>query len=76
MADKRAHFSAFFAPFSAKTRPLRLVIPVKSPDFAALSRKHGVKTPILPPHRKHPGTPRLWPHLAEIVRLAKTALLP
>jgi hypothetical protein len=74
--DKRAHFFAFFAPLPAKTHPLRLVIPVKLPDPAALSRKRGRKTPILRPCRNPPGTPLLWPHLAEIGMLAKTAFLP
>jgi hypothetical protein len=55
---------------------IRLVFLVKPPDSAALSRKRGGKTPISPPHRNHPGTPHLWPHLAEIARLAKTALSP
>jgi hypothetical protein len=69
-------FFAFFAPFSTKLRPLRLTIPVKPPNPAAISRKRGQKTPVLPPRRKPPGTPPPWPHLAEIARLAKTAYLP
>jgi hypothetical protein len=56
--------------------PFRVDIPVKSSDSAAISRKCGEKTPFLSPHRNHPGTPHLWPHLAEIARLAKTALSP
>jgi hypothetical protein len=55
---------------------IRLVFQAKPPDPAALSRKCGTKTLILPPRRKPVGTPRLWPHLAEIARLGKTALLP
>jgi hypothetical protein len=76
MADNRAHFFAFFAPFPAKTRLLRLAIPQKPPDPAAIPSKRGTKPPILPPRRTPSGTPRLWPHLAEIERLAKTAFLP
>jgi hypothetical protein len=74
--DKRARFFAFFTPLPAKTRPRHLAIPPNPPDPAALSRKCGEKTLFLSPQRKPPGTPRLWPHLAELARLAKTALLP
>jgi hypothetical protein len=76
MPDKRSRFSALFTPVSAKTHPLRLVFQAKSPVLATLSRKRGKKAPILRPQRNHPDTPRLWPHLAGIARLAKTALLP
>jgi hypothetical protein len=42
----RTHFTAYFAPLSAKTRPIRLAIRAKPPDSAAISRKRGTKTPI------------------------------
>jgi hypothetical protein len=74
--DKRAHFFAFFAPFPAKTRSFRLVIPAKSPEPAALSCKRGEKSLVLRLRRTPPGTPRLWPHLAALPRLDKTAFLP
>jgi hypothetical protein len=76
MTDNRGRFFAFFTLFSAEIRPIRLVIPPKPPESATISRKCGGKTPISPPHRKPPGTPRLWPHLAEIAKLAKTAVWP
>jgi hypothetical protein len=57
-------------------RSISLVIPVKSPDPAAISRKRGQKSLILRLSRSSPGTPPLWPHLAEITRLGKTAHLP
>jgi hypothetical protein len=75
MPDKRAHFFAFCAPFPAKTRPLRLVIPVKPPNPADIPRKRGGKSPDLRLWRNPPGTPRLRPLLAEIARLGKTAFL-
>jgi hypothetical protein len=74
--DNRSRFFAFFAMLPAKLRPLRLAIPVKTPNPAAISRKRDTKTPILRSQRNPLGTPPLWPHLAEIARLAKTAFLP
>jgi hypothetical protein len=50
--------------------------PPKSPDPAALSCKRGRKSLVLRLCRNPPGTPRLWPHLAEIAMLAKTAFSP
>jgi hypothetical protein len=74
--DIRSRFFTFFAPFPAKMRPLRLVFQAKLPNPATISRKCGEKPPILRLQRNHPGIPRLWPHLAQIARLAKTALSP
>jgi hypothetical protein len=69
-------FFAFYATYPTKAHPLRLVTPPKPPDPVALSRKRGGNSRVLPLRRWDQGEPPLWPPLAEIARLAKTAVLP
>jgi hypothetical protein len=76
MAYKWSHFSACFAALASKYVNCALLSGKTHWDLAVVSRKCGGKMPFLRPQRKSPGTPRLWPHLAEIARLVKTVLSP
>jgi hypothetical protein len=53
--------------------PLRY--PAKTTGSRRLITQTWQKTPIFWLYRSHPGTPLLWPLLAEIARLDKTVFL-
>jgi hypothetical protein len=66
--------AVYFVPPTARSALFSLNSPAHTPDPDAVSTSYGGKMPDLRLRRNPPGTPRLWPRLAVILRLDKTAV--